>query len=353
MEQNQNNSPKNNNNKPGDKKPRSNLLTLFLISVALVLGITMLADAISESKYTKKSYDEFLTMWEAGELAEVEFQTDRILFLTHEEAAKEAREQKACITGLPKGGDTMALSKELKASGIKVETKIADDNSYIWMILYYALLIGGMFLFMSFIMKRMSGDGGMSKSNAKVYMEKQTGITFKDVAGQDEAKESLQEIIDFLNHPEKYTEIGAKLPKGALLVGSPGTGKTLLAKAVAGEAGVPFFSISGSDFEEMFVGVGASRVRGLFQQASKVAPCIIFIDEIDAVGHRRNDHLGHNDQTLNSLLGEIDGFDSTKGIVVLAATNRPRSWIRPCCGPAVSTGGSSWMSQTSRADWTP
>ena len=154
-------------------------------------------------------------------------------------------------------------------------------------------------------------------------MEKQTGVTFKDVAGQDEAKESLQEIIDFLHNPNKYTEIGAKLPKGALLVGSPGTGKTLLAKAVAGEANVPFFSISGSDFEEMFVGVGASRVRDLFNQAAKVAPCIIFIDEIDAVGHKRNDRIGYNDQTLNSLLGEIDGFDSSKGIVILAATNRP------------------------------
>ena len=335
MEPNRNDSSKNNNsgNKPGDKKPRGNLLMIFLISVALVLGISILYDAISDSKYTKKSYDEFLTMWEAGELAQVEFQTDRILFLTKEEAEKEPRDQKACVTGLPRGGDTMALSQELKADGIKVETKIADDNSYIWMILYYALLIGGMFLFMSFLMKRVSGDGGMTKSNAKVYMEKQTGVTFKDVAGQDEAKESLQEIIDFLNNPGKYTEIGAKLPKGALLVGSPGTGKTLLAKAVAGEAGVPFFSISGSDFEEMFVGVGASRVRGLFQQASKVAPCIIFIDEIDAVGHKRNERLGYNDQTLNSLLGEIDGFDSSKGIVILAATNRPeildKALLRP------------------------
>jgi len=178
---------------------------------------------------------------------------------------------------------------------------------------------------MTFLTKRMGGGamGSMGASRAKVYMEKQTGVTFKDVAGQDEAKESLQEIIDFLHNPGKYTEIGAKLPKGALLVGSPGTGKTLLAKAVAGEANVPFFSISGSDFEEMFVGVGASRVRDLFQQAAKVAPCIIFIDEIDAVGHKRNERLGTNDQTLNSLLGEIDGFDSSKGIVILAATNRP------------------------------
>ena len=172
----------------------------------------------------------------------------------------------------------------------------------------------------------MGGLGNVGQSKAKVYMEKQTGVTFADVAGQDEAKESLQEIIDFLHNPQKYAAIGAKLPKGALLVGSPGTGKTLLAKAVAGEANVPFFSISGSDFVEMFVGVGASRVRDLFQQAAKVAPCIIFIDEIDAVGRSRDSRLGSNseqEQTLNQLLGEIDGFDSSKGVVCLAATNRP------------------------------
>ncbi len=201
-----------------------------------------------------------------------------------------------------------------------------EDNSLIMMILSYALMIGGLLLVMNLLTRKMgSGDGlgGMGGNKAKVYMEKQTGVTFNDVAGQDEAKESLQEIIDFLHNPQKYAEIGAKLPKGALLVGSPGTGKTLLAKAVAGEANVPFFSISGSDFEEMFVGVGASRVRNLFQQAAKVAPCIIFLDEIDAVGARRDTRFGNNDQTLNQLLGEIDGFDSSKGIVCLAATNRP------------------------------
>ena len=336
MEPNRNDSPKDNNNnknKPDGKKNRPSLLLIFLISVAVVLGATMLWKTISDSQYTKQTFTEFEQAWQSGQLAEVELHSDRIVYLTKEEAAKDAKDQKACFTNLPRGGDTLELSERLVASGVKVDTIIADDNSYIWMILYYALMIGGLFWFMSFIMKRMSGDGGMGKSNAKVYMEKQTGITFKDVAGQDEAKESLQEIIDFLNNPAKYTEIGAKLPKGALLVGSPGTGKTLLAKAVAGEAGVPFFSISGSDFEEMFVGVGASRVRGLFQQASKVAPCIIFIDEIDAVGHRRDSKLGYNDQTLNSLLGEIDGFDSTKGIVILAATNRPeildKALLRP------------------------
>ncbi|OLA35875.1 MAG: hypothetical protein BHW31_07505 [Firmicutes bacterium CAG:110_56_8] len=210
--------------------------------------------------------------------------------MTKEEAGKPAAMQKACYTGLPGGGDLIALSEELDAMGVKVDKKIVEDNSLIMMILSYALMIGGLFLVMNLLTKRMGGDGmmgGFGKSKAKVYMEKQTGVTFKDVAGQDEAKESLQEIIDFLHNPQKYTAIGAKLPKGALLVGSPGTGKTLLAKAVAGEANVPFFSISGSDFVEMFVGMGASRVRDLFQQAAKVAPCIIFIDEIDAVGRAR------------------------------------------------------------------
>ena len=247
--------------------------------------------------------------------------------------------QKACYTGLPGGGDLIALSEELDAMGVKVEKKIVEDNSLIMMILSYALMIGGLFLVMNLLTKRMGGDGmmgGFGKSKAKVYMEKQTGVTFKDVAGQDEAKESLQEIIDFLHNPQKYTAIGAKLPKGALLVGSPGTGKTLLAKAVAGEANVPFFSISGSDFVEMFVGMGASRVRDLFQQAAKVAPCIIFIDEIDAVGRARDNRYGNNseqEQTLNQLLSEIDGFEPSKGIVCLAATNRPeildKALLRP------------------------
>ena len=232
-----------------------------------------------------------------------------------------------------------ALAKELNSMGVKVNQQIVEDNSFITMILSNVVIFGALFLFMNLLTKRMSGDGmmgGISKNKAKVYMEKETGVTFKDVAGQDEAKESLQEIIGFLHDPSKYTEIGAKLPKGALLVGSPGTGKTLLAKAVAGEAKVPFFSISGSDFVEMFVGLGASRVRDLFQQAAKVAPCIIFIDEIDAVGRSRDTRYGGNseqEQTLNQLLAEIDGFDSNKGIVCLAATNRPeildKALLRP------------------------
>ena len=328
-----NNNP-NNGGKPEDKKPRGNFMVMLLISVAVVLLISVLYDAIADSQYTETSYSDFLTQMQADNLAEVELHTDRLYYLTKDEAAKPADEQKACFTGLPYG-DHMDLLTQLHAMGVKGSEKIVEDNSLIMMVLSYALMIGGLFLVMNMITRRM-GDGGMGamgKSRAKVYMERQTGVTFQDVAGQDEAKESLQEIIDFLHNPGKYTEIGAKLPKGALLVGPPGTGKTLIAKAVAGEAGVPFFSISGSDFDDMFVGVGSNRVRDLFSQAAKVAPCIIFIDEIDAVGHKRNERLGYNDQTLNSLLGEIDGFDSSKGIVILAATNRPeildKALLRP------------------------
>ena len=337
MEENRNNSPdnsKNNGGKPDGKRPKINLFTMLLISVALVLVISFVFNAIEDSQYTETTYSDFLKEMENGNLEEVELHTDRIYYLTKEEAQKPANEQKACFTGLP-AGNHMELLERLHGLGVKGSEKIVEDNSLIMMVLSYVLMIGGLFLVMNLLTKRM-GDGGMGamgKSSAKVYMEKITGVTFADVAGQDEAKESLQEIIDFLHNPGKYTEIGAKLPKGALLVGPPGTGKTLIAKAVAGEAGVPFFSISGSDFEEMFVGVGASRVRSLFQQAAKVAPCIVFIDEIDAVGHKRNERLGYNDQTLNSLLGEIDGFDSNKGIVILAATNRPeildKALLRP------------------------
>ncbi len=320
MDPNNNQPPK----KPEDKRPKSSVWIAILVSVALVLLISVVFNAVRNNKYTQTTFSEFMAEATADNLSEVEIHHDRVLYMTKEEAAKPASQQKACYTGLPYG-DMLSLAKELNAMGTSVNVKIVEDNSTIMMVLGYILMTGGLFFLLHMFTKRM-GDGGMGavgKSGAKVYMEKQTGVTFRDVAGQDEAKESLQEIIDFLHNPQKYTEIGAKLPKGALLVGSPGTGKTLLAKAVAGEANVPFFSISGSDFEEMFVGVGASRVRDLFRQASKVAPCIIFIDEIDAVGHKRNDRLGYNDQTLNSLLGEIDGFDSSKGIVILAATNRP------------------------------
>ena len=335
MEPNRNNNP---NNKPGgDKNPKSNLFVTLIITVVIVLLASTLYTSISNSQYTQTTYSDFLQDWEAGNLSEVLFKYDRIVYMTKEEAAKDPAEQKACFTGLPSGGDTMAMAAQMQSEGIIVSREIVEDNSGIMMILYYVAMFGIIFFFMSSLTKRMGGDGimgGMGKSSAKVYMEKQTGVTFKDVAGQDEAKESLQEIIDFLHNPQKYAEIGAKLPKGALLVGSPGTGKTLLAKAVAGEADVPFFSISGSDFEEVFVGVGASRVRDLFREANKVAPCIVFIDEIDAVGSTRDSRLGsNNNQTLNQLLGEIDGFDSSKGIVILAATNRPeildKALLRP------------------------
>ena len=334
MDLNRNDSPNNNNNnndgrKPGGNRPKGSIGTALLITLAIVLLVNWIYGSVSKSQYTQTSFSDFLAAKDAGQLSEVEIQSDRIIYMTKEEAGKPAAMQKACYTGLPGGGDLIALSEELDAMGVKVDKKIVEDNSLIMMILSYALMIGGLFLVMNLLTKRMGGDGmmgGFGKSKAKVYMEKQTGVTFKDVAGQDEAKESLQEIIDFLHNPQKYTAIGAKLPKGALLVGSPGTGKTLLAKAVAGEARVPFFSISGSDFVEMFVGVGASRVRDLFQEASKVAPAIIFIDEIDAIGRSRDSRLGGNDereQTLNQLLAEIDGFDSSKGVVILAATNRP------------------------------
>ena len=332
-----------NRNKPNDpknqgKKPKRIWVTL-IITVAIVLLISSVYNAIVKSQYTETTLTHFFEAKEAGELSEVQIQYDRIVYMTKEEASKPAVEQKAFYTGLPSGGDRMALAEELYAMGVTVYEPIVEDNSGIIMILSYVVMFGLIFGVMSMLTKRLSGDGmmgGIGASKAKVYMEKQTGVTFKDVAGQDEAKESLQEIIDFLHNPQKYTEIGAKLPKGALLVGSPGTGKTLLAKAVAGEADVPFFSISGSDFVEMFVGVGASRVRDLFNQAAKVAPCIIFIDEIDAVGRSRDSRFGGNteqEQTLNQLLGEIDGFDSSKGIVCLAATNRPeildKALLRP------------------------
>ena len=334
----------NNRKNPRDpKNPDENrskqIWTAVIVALGLVLLFSWVYNAISNSQYTQTTLSDFLEAKEAGQLAEVEIRYDRIVYMTKEEAAKEPSLQRACFTGIPRGTDHLKLAQELYADGVDVNEPIVEDNSMIMTILYYVMMFAVLFLFMRSITKRMGGDGMMGtfgKSKAKVYMEKQTGVTFKDVAGQDEAKESLQEIIDFLHNPQKYTAIGAKLPKGALLVGSPGTGKTLLAKAVAGEADVPFFSISGSDFVEMFVGVGASRVRDLFKEAAKVAPCIIFIDEIDAVGRSRDNRFGSNseqEQTLNQLLSEIDGFESSKGIVCLAATNRPeildKALLRP------------------------
>ena len=332
--------PNQNRPNPGSEgdKPKTNGWVALTIAIIVVLIASTIFNNISNSQYTKTTWSDFRDAMETGNLSEVELRYDRVVYMTKEEAEKNPRDQKACYTGLPASMDLMTLANELDAISDSVDVQIVEDNSAIIMILYYAGMLLLTFFMIRMLMKRM-GDGGMGnfgKSKAKVYMEKDTGVRFTDVAGQDEAKESLKEIIDFLHNPGKYAEIGAKLPKGALLVGSPGTGKTLIAKAVAGEANVPFFYISGSDFVEMFVGMGASRVRDLFQQAAKVAPCIIFIDEIDAVGRSRDNRYGNNseqEQTLNQLLNEIDGFEPSKGIVCLAATNRPeildKALLRP------------------------
>ncbi|MEY8508563.1 ATP-dependent zinc metalloprotease FtsH [Lachnospiraceae bacterium 42-17] len=271
------------------------------------------------------SYDEFLKMVEDRKVDTVEVKSDRIVITAKKEKGERAGRE--YYTGVIRD-DT--LSNKLYKAGVEYKQEIPDTTSMmiaqtIFSFLPILLLIG-MLVWMTKKMSKGGGIMGVGKSNAKMYVEKQTGVTFKDVAGQDEAKESLQEVVDFLHNPGKYTSVGAKLPKGALLVGPPGTGKTLLAKAVAGEAKVPFFSLSGSAFVEMYVGVGASRVRDLFKQAQQMAPCIIFIDEIDAIGKSRDNQLGSNDereQTLNQLLAEMDGFESNKGLVLLAATNRP------------------------------
>ena len=333
-----NNDPKNKN--PQDNKPqngddgRQGRRIVFLMVAALIatLLINSLYTTIANAYLSEITYNEFQTYLDKDEIAELEFQSDRMVILTRDEAKKPSAQQRLYYTGYIPNVSNDELKARLDAQGVEYNTEIVEQASPIvtfvvtWLlpvIIMYALFS----LLMRSMTKRMGGGiGGIGESKAKVYMEKSTGVTFADVAGQDEAKESLVEIIDFLHNPQKYAAIGAKLPKGALLVGPPGTGKTLLAKAVAGEANVPFFSISGSDFVEMFVGVGASRVRDLFQQAAKVAPAIIFIDEIDAIGRTRDSKFGGNDereQTLNQLLAEIDGFDSSKGVVILAATNRP------------------------------
>ena len=333
-----NNDP--NGKKPQDNKPqngddgRQGRRIVFLMVAALIatLLINSVYTSIANAYLSEIPYNEFQEYLDKDEIAELEFQSDRIVILTREEAKKPSSQQRMYYTGIIPNYDNSELKAQLDKQGVIYNTEIVEQASPIvtfvvtWLlpvIIMYALFS----LLMRSMSKRMGGGiGGIGESKAKVYMEKSTGVTFADVAGQDEAKESLVEIIDFLHNPQKYAAIGAKLPKGALLVGPPGTGKTLLAKAVAGEASVPFFSISGSDFVEMFVGVGASRVRDLFQQAAKVAPAIIFIDEIDAIGRTRDSKFGGNDereQTLNQLLAEIDGFDSSKGVVILAATNRP------------------------------
>ncbi|XAY17390.1 ATP-dependent zinc metalloprotease FtsH [Bengtsoniella intestinalis] len=318
---------------------------MSLISWALLLTIlftygSSYLSASQEAAVTREvKYSDFVTMVEDGYVTEVIFnRTDGVLEITPTDAYVYVNEDGEVedlgeLTLYTNELGDESLYALLESHGVGYTGYTAPELSFVLTLLIsYVLPFVMIFLMFSLVMRIMNkkggmgGLGGVGKANAKVYMEKSTGVTFADVAGQDEAKESLTEIIDFLHSPEKYTEIGAKLPKGALLVGPPGTGKTLLAKAVAGEASVPFFSISGSDFVEMFVGVGASRVRDLFKEAAKVAPCIIFIDEIDTIGKSRDNRMGGNDereQTLNQLLAELDGFDPTKGIIVLAATNRP------------------------------
>ena len=312
----------NNKNNKNNKQGISFILLVTVITSILVIALFQFQGMTSAKEIT---YNKFLKMVDDGEVRKVQIQSDKIMIVTKKD--KDSGVAQEYYTGVVNDDD---LTKRLEKAGVEFKQEIPDTTSAVAMNVILTFLpiafFVGMIIWMT---KRMSKGGGMmgiGKSNAKMYVEKQTGVTFRDVAGQDEAKESLQEVVDFLHNPGKYTSVGAKLPKGALLVGPPGTGKTLLAKAVAGEANVPFFSLSGSAFVEMYVGVGASRVRDLFKQAQQMAPCIIFIDEIDAIGKSRDNQLGSNDereQTLNQLLAEMDGFESNKGLVLLAATNRP------------------------------
>ncbi|MCR4962105.1 MAG: ATP-dependent zinc metalloprotease FtsH [Lachnospiraceae bacterium] len=334
---NQNNNQNNNNNRNNFR-----LAPMLVAILVVLLIISYFTRAVSSATTREISYTEFLTMLEAGEIKEVLLDSDRITFTPVAEEDKGPYGNRVTVTyvvGYTESRDT--LSQRLNEAGVKFSGEIPDNSSWlISIILTYVLPLALFFLVISFLSKRMGSGGGMmgvGKSNAKVYVQRETGVTFKDVAGEEEAKESLVEIVDFLHNPGRYSKIGAKLPKGALLVGPPGTGKTLLAKAVAGEAHVPFFSLTGSDFVEMFVGVGASRVRDLFKEASKNAPCIVFIDEIDAIGRSRDSKYGggneEREQTLNQLLSEMDGFDSSKGVLILGATNRPeildKALLRP------------------------
>ncbi len=324
----------NNNNKNG--RNGQNVLWLVMIVMIVLIIVTSLTNRVSSLTNQEITYSEFLSMVESGEVESVIITSSEIQItpVTSENAMYQVTYYTVNL-----GDDN--LYETLNEYGVEYTGKNSSTSSMIWSILSLIIplvIIWGIFYF---AMRRMGGGSGgimgAGKSTAKMYVEKSTGVTFKDVAGQDEAKETLQEMVDFLNNPRKYTDIGAKLPKGALLVGPPGTGKTLLAKAVAGEAGVPFFSLAGSDFVEMFVGVGASRVRDLFKEAQKQAPCIIFIDEVDAIGKSRDSRYGggndEREQTLNQLLAEMDGFDSSKGVLILAATNRPevldKALLRP------------------------
>ena len=317
----------NNQNRNGGKRPSGqNIGVLALILVITLIAVTVMNNMVRKNQTQELGYEEFVEYLKEGEIDTAKISNNRIYLTPKTSSTKLSRFIQYYTVRIP---DVDLAERLLDANGVHV---VAEDTSTSASILNFlmgwvlpsALMIGLLYMMYS----RMGGGGmmGVGKSNAKVYVQKETGVTFADVAGEDEAKESLVEIVDFLHNPQKYSKIGAKLPKGALLVGPPGTGKTLLAKAVAGEAHVPFYSLSGSDFVEMFVGVGASRVRDLFKQAQQSAPCIIFIDEIDAIGRSRDSRMGGNDereQTLNQLLSEMDGFDSSKGLLVLGATNRP------------------------------
>ena len=332
MDQNQNRNQDPNNN--GSKNKQSLLVLLICIMVSLFC-MNMLS-RMTRSVSSEISYSELIELLDQGKVQEVVIQSDD-LTVTLKQSGRLGKETRTVVAT----EDENELTKRLAQAGVEFKKEKPNmAGELLYAILSFVLPVVLMFGLFSLLFRRMNKNGGMmggvGKSKAKAYVQKETGVTFKDVAGQDEAKESLQEVVDFLHNPGKYTEIGAKLPKGALLVGPPGTGKTLLAKAVAGEAHVPFFSLSGSDFVEMFVGVGASRVRDLFEEAKKNAPCIIFIDEVDAIGKTRDSRFGGNDereQTLNQLLAEMDGFDTSKGLLILAATNRPEvldpAFLRP------------------------
>ena len=337
MEENNNRNDNNNNN--NEKKPGGANSTIGVIIIAVILSLVfiMAFNNYKNAGEQEVSYDKFLKMVSEGKVKDVEIYGEKIKFTPNEDDKTTENVRYFVVRT-----DDYDLVDRLDKAGVKFTAINEGGNAIIGQILYYLILIGAMYFITMLIMRRVTGGAGgimnVGKSNAKLYdMTKNTGVSFKDVAGEEEAKESLAEMVDFLRQPERYLEIGAKLPRGALLVGPPGTGKTLLAKAVAGEAGVPFFSMSGSEFVEMYVGVGASRVRDLFKQATSKAPCIIFIDEIDAIGRSRDTrHMGgdsEREQTLNQLLSEMDGFDTSKGIIILAATNRPevldKALLRP------------------------
>ena len=336
----------NGGNRPGGNGGRNNrggqgIMAFILLTLVALFVYALISNSISHASTQEKSYSDFIKQLDKGNVKSVEFDSYEIDYKLVDDGHKDY--DITYYTGRVADDELVPTLKKAKTSeGKSIEIKAAiPDNTSTWIfnILSFIVPLILLWVLLAFVSKKMGGSMGMGvgKSTAKVYVEKSTGVNFKDVAGQDEAKESLQEVVDFLHNPKKYTAIGAKLPKGALLVGPPGTGKTLLAKAVAGEAGVPFFSLAGSDFVEMFVGVGASRVRDLFKEAQKMAPCIIFIDEIDAIGKSRDSRYGggndEREQTLNQLLAEMDGFDTSKGLLILAATNRPevldKALLRP------------------------